>query len=228
MPSIANSKAAIKRLVTNDPETRKTSFRLRRHPGLFDRPILIIEDEELIAADLAHQIIQDGCKVAGPVLSIADAERTLKAHHELGGVILDVNINGTTTLSLADSLVEAAIPFVFFTGYRSIEIPDRFIAVPQVTKPAGWRQLKTALQVAAERLRHTGVGSFRESIERALPALRQRARHLVRNPEDADRLVERTLERAISAVGDRSLHIPIEDWLLSLIEDGRRARHHLH
>ena len=51
-----------------------------------------------------------------------------------------------------------------------------------------------------------------------MPALRDRARRLSRNPEDADRLVERTLEHAISAVGDRSLRLTIEDWLMTLLE----------
>jgi FixJ family two-component response regulator len=210
------------------PTRQVVDVSLRRRPALLDRAILIIEDEFLIAADLANQIVEDGGKVAGPVLTLEEAISTLKQCPDLGGVILDVNVGGFTTFDLADELMETGIPFVFFTGYRSVEIPDRFLAVPQITKPAGWRQIKKALMSASERLANAGIGSFRDSIEAALPTLRRKARTLVKNPEDADRLVEQTLEKAISAVGDRSLNHTIEDWLLSLLaRDGTNTKRQL-
>ena len=124
----------------------------------------------------------------------------------------------------SDALIEAGLPFVFFTGYRSISIPDRFIAIPRIAKPASWRELKKGLASARERMLHTGLGSFRDSVEAALPALRSRARGLTKNHEDADRLVERTLEHAISVVGNRSLRLTIEDWLLSLLDKAREEK----
>jgi DNA-directed RNA polymerase specialized sigma24 family protein len=57
-----------------------------------------------------------------------------------------------------------------------------------------------------------------------LPALRYRARGIAKNHEEADQLVERTLERAISAVGNRSLRLTIEDWLLALLERTNEER----
>jgi hypothetical protein len=110
------------------------------------------------------------------------------------------------------------LPFVFFTGYRAISIPDRLVAVPRVVKPAGWHELKHALKIARERVARTGLGSFRDSVEAALPELRDRARRMSGNPEEADRLVERTLEHAISAVGDRSLRVTIKEWLMALLD----------
>lgn len=203
------------------------TFALRRSPA-GNLPILIVEDEFLIAADLEAQIREDGGKAARVALSIAAAELELQKGPELAGVILDVNVGGTTSFRLADALIEAGLPFVFFTGYLSIAIPDRFIAVPRVAKPAGWRELKKGLVKARDRLLYTGLGSFRDGVEAALPALRHHARTISKNHEDADRLVERTLERAISAVGNRSLRLTIEDWLISLLErtseerDGRK------
>jgi len=185
-----------------------------------DRPILIVEDEYLIATDLAQQIIEDGGHVIGPALSIDEALDLLRHTSDLGGAILDVKVENSNTFDLADVLTDAGVPFVFFTGYRSLVMPDRFIGVPRIVKPSGWRQLKQGLVVATERLSNTGNGSFRDSIEAALPTLRRQARRLVENPEDADRLVEQTLERAISAVANRSLNITIEEWLLSLLAPG--------
>lgn len=193
-------------------------------------PILIVEDEYLIAADLEAQIRDDGGKIARLALSIEAAERELQTRTDIAGVILDVNVGGTTSFGLADALIEAGLPFVFFTGYRSISIPDRFIAIPRIAKPASWRELKKGLASARERMLHTGLGSFRDSVEAALPALRTRARGLTKNHEDADRLVERTLEHAISVVGNRSLRLTIEDWLLSLLDrtNGESDRRMLH
>lgn len=194
-----------------------TTFRIRRNPEAA-QPVLIVEDEYLIAADLEAQIRDDGGRVARVALSVEAAQEELGSRSDIAGVILDINIGGTTSFGLADALMEAGLPFVFFTGYRSISIPDRFIGVPRIAKPASWRELKKALAAAQERVTHTGLGSFRDSVEAALPMLRTRARALATNPEEADRLVERTLERAISVVGNRSLRLTIEDWLLSLLE----------
>jgi hypothetical protein len=205
------------RLADAAAEQSRGTFRVRRSP-VATHPILIVEDEFLIAADLEAQIREDGGKTVRLALSIEDAERELKTGADLAGVILDVNVGGSTSFDLADALMEAGLPFVFFTGYRSISIPDRFVGVPRIPKPASWRELRKGLIKSRERLVNTGLGGFRDSVEAALPMLRSRARGLAPSHEDADRLVERTLERAISAVGNRSLRLTIEDWLLSLLE----------
>ena len=204
-------------------ESGRGTFRIRRSPGA-GHPILIVEDEFLIAADLEAQIREDGGKTARLALSIDAAEQELKKGSDLAGVILDVNVGGATSFGLADVLVEAGLPFVFFTGYRSISIPDRVVGIPRIPKPASWHELQTGLIKARERLLNTGLGSFRDSVEAALPTLRSHARNLTSNHEDADRLVERTLERAISVVGSRSLRLTIEDWLLSLLERTKKER----
>ncbi|MBX9454861.1 MAG: hypothetical protein KL863_01840 [Rhizobium sp.] len=195
----------------------RAAFRIRRAAASL-QPILIVEDEYLIAADLEAQIQDDGGRIVRLALSVEAAEEELSENSDIGGVVLDVNVGGRTTFGLADALMKAGIPFVFFTGYRSVSIPDRFIGLPRIHKPALWREIKMALASARQRMVQTGLGNFRDSVEAALPVLRSRARALSRNPEEADHLVERTLQQAISAVGDRSLRITIEDWLLSLLE----------
>ena len=211
------------RLDDASAERAAGTFRIRRSPAA-THPILIVEDEFLIAADLEAQIREDGGQTARLALSIEDAERELRKGTDLAGVILDVNVGGAVSFDLADALVEAGLPFVFFTGYRSISIPDRFVGVPRIPKPAGWRELRRGLNKSRERLVNTGLGNFRDSVEAALPMLRSRARGLASSHEDADRLVEKTLERAISAVGSRSLRLTIEDWLLSLLERTNKER----
>ena len=206
-----------RRLRNSGAPAPTATFRIRRVAGSA-RPILIVEDEYLIAADLEAQICDDGGNTVRIALSVDAAQDELRESNGFSGVILDVNVAGTTTFGLADALTDAGVPFVFFTGYRSISIPDRFVGVPRVAKPAGWHDLKKALAMAQDRVLRTGLGSFRDSVEAALPALRIQARSLSRNHEEADRLVELTLERAISTVGSRSLRLTIEDWLLTLMD----------
>ena len=211
-------------LSTRRPEGSKSfraadALRFRRKILVAGRPLLIVEDEYLIAADLASQIADDGGAVLGPALSMSEARELLRQTDDIGGAILDVKLDNADTFDLADALAAEGVPFVFYTGYRSLEIPDRFIAMPRIVKPAGWRQVKQGLAIAMERLNHTGRGSFRRSIEAALPMLRRKAKRLVANPEDADRLVEATLERAITSVASRSLQMTIEEWLTSLLVD---------
>ncbi|MGV3550348.1 hypothetical protein [Rhizobium sp.] len=211
-----------------EPKPPTARFRIRR-ASTATQPILIVEDEYLIAADLEAQISEDGGGVARLALSVEAAEEELGGRNDISGVILDINVGGVTSFGLADALKDAGLPFVFYTGYRSIAIPDRFIGVPRIAKPASWRELKMALALARERVMKTGLGNFRDSVEAALPTLRQRARSMSQNHEEADRLVELTLENAISVVGNRSLRLTIEEWLLSLLEransDNNRMLH---
>jgi DNA-binding LytR/AlgR family response regulator len=225
MTQIASAQKAPLLKVSSEPfsTSKGENFRIRRSAS-DTQPILIVEDEFLIAADLEAQIRDDGGRSALIALSISDAEQTLQNGADLFGVVLDVNVGGTTSFGLADRLVHVGLPFVFFTGYLSMSIPDRFIGVPRVAKPASWRELKKGLAKARDRLIRTGFGSFRDSVEAALPALRYRARGIAKNHEEADQLVERTLERAISAVGNRSLRLTIEDWLLALLERTNEER----
>lgn len=195
------------------------TIRFRRRVAVTERPILVVEDEYLLATDLALQIADDGGSVIGPALSMHEARELLRDTVDIGGAVLDVKLDQHDTFDLADALVREGIPFVFYTGYRSLVIPDRFIGIPRVIKPAGWRQVKQGLMIAIERLSKTGSGSFRASIEAALPTLRKQARRIVANPEDADRLVEATLERAVAAVAGRSLQMTIEEWLVTLLLD---------
>jgi CheY-like chemotaxis protein len=213
--------------VSQSSPLTSTSSRLRSS-GEISKPILIVEDEFLIAADLEDQLRQDGGIVAHLALSIEKALEELDGGTDFSGVILDINVGGITTFELADALKLAGLPFVFFTGYDSISVPDRFIGVPRIPKPASWREIKVALRIAEERINRTGFGSFRDCLEAALPTLRARARGLAANTEDADTLVEQTLEHAISVVGNRSLRLSIEEWLLDLLDKTNAEKRLLH
>ncbi len=102
----------------------------------------------MIALD-ARAMLRDAgleTEVAG---TEAEALRLLDAQ-SFGAAILDVNLSGETSFGVADELARRGLPFVFATGYgESIVLPERFKAVPIVSKPYDTRSLASALRAAA-------------------------------------------------------------------------------
>ena len=97
--------------------------------------ILIAEDENLIAMDLAEEVAESGGKVVGPVGSV-DAALDIVATTPLDGAILDLRLRGQTAFRVADALAARDIPFVFETAYmKAGEAPARHAHVPCIEKP---------------------------------------------------------------------------------------------
>jgi CheY-like chemotaxis protein len=97
--------------------------------------VLIVEDENIIAMDLACEVTASGAEVVGTVGSV-DAALDIIATTDLEGVVLDVNLRGQKAFLVADALAARDIPFVFETGYmRPCETPARHANVPCLEKP---------------------------------------------------------------------------------------------
>ncbi len=111
--------------------------------------ILVVEDEWLLAADMASRLEDLGYDVLGPVPSVGQAKAKLDDTRP-DAAILDVQLIGETTLGLAACLEEQSIPFFFLSGHSASDFSDlkgRRI----LTKPADWIMLQDALkQVLAE------------------------------------------------------------------------------
>lgn len=113
--------------------------------------VLLLEDEFLIALD-AEQILQElGAREVETTSTLSEAEeRAQVGHYDIA--LLDVNVNGQMSFSLAESLRSRGVPVVFATGY---ELKDR--AIPSVdpalcvSKPYTSERLRQALRAALER-----------------------------------------------------------------------------
>lgn len=103
-------------------------------PDLSNARILIVEDEYYLADDLARALERQGAKVLGPVGSLGEAE-ALVGRGDFDCAILDINLRGEMAFPLADRLEAKGIPFLVASGYNSVAIPERFLAVPRVEKP---------------------------------------------------------------------------------------------
>ncbi|MGU3315873.1 response regulator [Sphingomonas sp. M6A6_1c] len=115
---------------------------------LAGRSILIVEDEYLIADDLARELRAVGAGVVGPVASLSQAMRLLVDAGPLDVAILDINLRETLVYPLIDQLLAAQVRVLITSGYDAAIIPDRYRTLPRCDKPVSTEQLREA----AERL----------------------------------------------------------------------------
>jgi CheY-like chemotaxis protein len=108
--------------------------------------ILVVEDEYMIAADLARSLEDLGMAVLGPAASVADALLLLNGEPGPDAAILDVNLGGERVFALADTLQKRGVPFVFATGYDDWAIPSTYAHIRRFEKPVDIRALTEALQ----------------------------------------------------------------------------------
>jgi len=109
------------------------------------RTILIVEDEPLVAFDLADLIEDQGGSVVGPVPTVREGLSLVECS-EATGAILDANLEDCDVTQLALTLIEKGTPFVIYTGTGLPEALARLHPdLPVVMKPAQTRVVLEAL-----------------------------------------------------------------------------------
>lgn len=117
---------------------------------LLDLNVLVLEDEYLIAMDV-EQLCRDNGARDVTIANTVPEEGSSVAGFNVA--ILDLMLNGTSTLSFARKLAESGVPFVFASGYSDrVEIEQSFPGVPVVGKPYAGDDLVTAVAAACGRL----------------------------------------------------------------------------
>lgn len=96
--------------------------------------ILVVEDEFLIALDIAGALEQGGLVVVGPLASVRDALDALE-REGVDGALLDANLGGEPVGRVADALFARGVPFAFVSGYGREQLPPRHRGVPLIGKP---------------------------------------------------------------------------------------------
>ena len=112
-----------------------TKGRGEGQPSLAGRKVLVVEDEYLIADDLADMLTQAGANVVGPAASLPIAMRMLDQGEEVDAAVLDINLRDVEVFPLADRLHEQRVPMIFLTGYGENAVPDRFSSIGRCEKP---------------------------------------------------------------------------------------------
>ncbi len=92
--------------------------------GLARKRVLVVEDDYLVAMDIARALERAGAEVIA---------------------ILDINLGGEMAFPVADALMARGVPFIFATGYDAQVIPLRFTHVKRCEKPMASEQICEAL-----------------------------------------------------------------------------------
>jgi CheY-like chemotaxis protein len=102
--------------------------------SLEGKRILVVEDEPLVALLLEEILLDLGCDVIGPAYTIAHGAGLARSA-PLDAAVLDVNVNGEMSDTIAAILQERAVPYAFATGYGTA--PDGFdgALAPVLHKP---------------------------------------------------------------------------------------------
>jgi DNA-binding response OmpR family regulator len=96
--------------------------------------ILVVEDEYLVAELVSDTIQEHGGAVVGPASDI-DKARRLVRESQIDGAILDIKLNGKTSLPLVDELVRRGTPVILATGYAASHLPSGYDHLPRLSKP---------------------------------------------------------------------------------------------
>ncbi len=78
--------------------------------------MLLVEDNYLVALDLASIIEDSGCMVLGPAPTVERALSILK-QAEPDVAFLDENLDGASVAPVAHALARRCIPFIVHSGY---------------------------------------------------------------------------------------------------------------
>ncbi|ENZ80481.1 MULTISPECIES: HWE histidine kinase domain-containing protein [Caulobacter] len=109
-------------------------------PALRDQRVLVVEDEALVAMELARVLTAAGAVVVGPVGTIAEAMDLVDAAL-IDRAVLDVNLGGQPVTPVARALSRRLIPFVYLTGYQDPDVDGG----PVLRKPVATSALLGAL-----------------------------------------------------------------------------------
>jgi two-component SAPR family response regulator len=111
----------------------------RTHPDgegrlLSGLKLLVVEDEALIAMEVEEMIAALGAEVVGSFSRVTDALQALE-RETVAGAILDIQLDGETTLGLVEVLLERGCPILFVTGGGPESIPETYRQLPRLSKP---------------------------------------------------------------------------------------------
>ena len=111
--------------------------------------VLIVEDEFIIADEIASIVSDAGYSVLGPVGTVDAAEKALAVAEEKPDfAIVDANLRGGSSAPIAHRLRALSVPFCVCTGYRFNDLKPTFGDVSLLQKPVDRRTLVAVIRAA--------------------------------------------------------------------------------
>lgn len=124
--------------------------------------LLLVEDEPLIAMMAEDLIEMIGHRVVATAATLDDARRAI-VEGDFDAALLDVNLNGDTSMPLATALRARNTPFAFTTGYGAGGIDREHADAPVLTKPYAIADLERLLGDFRAQL--AGTSSITSSVD---------------------------------------------------------------
>ena len=97
--------------------------------------VLLVEDEWLIAIDLAQALEKVGLDVMGPASSLEGAYSLVAQHGLPDAAILDIKLGGDEIYTLAEELSAGGVNVHLASGYISPDLPPNLSGLPFWPKP---------------------------------------------------------------------------------------------
>ncbi|MBP2449029.1 helix-turn-helix domain-containing protein [Rhizobium leguminosarum] len=175
------------------------------------RVALVVEDDYVLASDLALKLSEAGMKIIGPAPNVQQALKYIEEISQIDIAVLDINLGGTMVFPVADELAKRNIPFFFATGYSRDVVPPRFADRMFVEKPLD----KSAIFDALSNCRGSAEKASGDHKNRILSALSPHEYALIQPLLKSVRLVQgEILERQFGEITAVSF---IETGIVSLI-----------
>ena len=108
--------------------------------------VLVIEDEYMIADELACELRDAGAEVVGPAASLPQAMRAIGQGKAVDAAVLDINLRETLAYPVLDRLIEAGVRVLITSGYDEGMIPERYRHLPRCEKPVSPLKLRRAAE----------------------------------------------------------------------------------
>jgi len=157
--------------------------------------ILVVEDERLIARDLATLLKKLGYTVVGTAASSQEA-LTLAREQTPDLVLLDIVLKGETDgIETAAHLKEMGIPVIFLTAYADADTLGRVKATEPLgylVKPFDPQDVQITLEIALQF--HRLTQERQESLRQQFDLLQQEVRHLKRFAHVKDKILNNFLD----------------------------------
>ena len=106
--------------------------------------VLIVEDESLVAMLLEDIVAELGHEVAG-VVGRLDEAAALAARTDADFAVIDLNLNGQRTYSIAEILKRRGVRFMFVTGYGAAGLSEEWRDEVVLQKPFEVAAFSTAI-----------------------------------------------------------------------------------
>ncbi len=118
-------------------------------PALAGLRVLIVEDDWILADDIAKALAGEGAAVVGPAGSVAAAAQLTAGEDGLHAAVLDVKLRDGDIYDLARRLDERGVRLIFVSGWDPEAAPADLHHCPRLDKPAAPEQVVWGLQACA-------------------------------------------------------------------------------